>query len=442
MDVRSAILKRRTIRRFQPTPIADEILQELVELGRYYASGANLQPIRFAIISRKPMTDQVFAQLKWAAYLPDFEIRADQKPAAYIVFLRDDDVKKNAQYDLGAASTTVMLAAEARGLSTCALGSFHAGKLTQLLGLAENLKPELVLALGYADQESEAVDYTGDVKYYEEDGGLRVPKLTMDQVTVYRDTVQYQAHRGVCTECPENTFSAFRKAVEQGYELIELDLKCTADEQFVVLHDWKLNRTARYPDGRPLDEERRITELTYEEAAAFDYGLWFSEEFRGEKLPLFKDLFPFFRESGVRIKIDNCFRSFPEPMIEKLFDLMDSSGVNFGFTCYDMDMARRVAARFPDRELHYDGAVTPEILEELGQLKKKDQLIVWLPYPCSRTSWVKVGLVTEELSALVRKYARLGIWILGEYEEDSDAVKRFHADIIETTGGIKPLYSR
>ena len=33
----------------------------------------------------------------------------------------------------------------------------------------------------------------------------------------------YQAHRGVCTECPENTLPAFRKAWEQGYKVIEMD---------------------------------------------------------------------------------------------------------------------------------------------------------------------------------------------------------------------------
>ena len=36
----------------------------------------------------------------------------------------------------------------------------------------------------------------------------------------------YQAHRGVCTECPENTLPAFRKAQEQealalGADIIE-----------------------------------------------------------------------------------------------------------------------------------------------------------------------------------------------------------------------------
>ena len=37
--------------------------------------------------------------------------------------------------------------------------------------------------------------------------------------------IRLQAHRGVCSECPENTFAAFRTAVDEGYDIIELDPK-------------------------------------------------------------------------------------------------------------------------------------------------------------------------------------------------------------------------
>lgn len=40
-----------------------------------------------------------------------------------------------------------------------------------------------------------------------------------------------QAHKGVASECPENTMSAFRCAAVQGYDVIELDLEYTSDEK-------------------------------------------------------------------------------------------------------------------------------------------------------------------------------------------------------------------
>ena len=63
---------------------------------------------------------------------------------------------------------------------------------------------------------------------------------------MYRDTnCKLQAHRGVCTEAPENTMAAYRLAVAQGYDIIEFDPKCTKDDMWVVHHDMTLNRTCR-----------------------------------------------------------------------------------------------------------------------------------------------------------------------------------------------------
>ena len=187
MDIQNAITQRRSIRRFQSKPVDTAILKELVSLSRLYASGANLQPIRYAVVTEQALLDSVFETLKWAAYLPDFEIKDNEHPMAYIVLTCDTNVKKNAQFDLGAASTTLMLAAEGYGLSTCCLASFDRAKIISLLELPEYLDPLLVIALGYPTQQSRAVDMAEDVKYFEDENGcLCVPKRTLEEVmTLY-----------------------------------------------------------------------------------------------------------------------------------------------------------------------------------------------------------------------------------------------------------------
>ncbi len=52
------------------------------------------------------------------------------------------------------------------------------------------------------------------------------------------------AHRGACTEELENSWAAFRKAVEIGADRIELDVHLTKDNQLAILHDANLKRTA------------------------------------------------------------------------------------------------------------------------------------------------------------------------------------------------------
>lgn len=188
MQVQDAIVSRRSIRRFLPKEIAPGALEQLVQLGRLYASGGNRQPLRFAILAEKEARQQLFATLKWAMYLPEFEIRPEQQPTGYIILLRDSHVSKACGFDLGAAATTVMLAAREQGLDTCCLASFSAEKVRALLGLSEELVPELVIALGYADQESRAVDMAEDYRYFETpDGALNVPKLTIENALIYSD---------------------------------------------------------------------------------------------------------------------------------------------------------------------------------------------------------------------------------------------------------------
>lgn len=51
------------------------------------------------------------------------------------------------------------------------------------------------------------------------------------------------AHRGASGQYPENTLLAFAKALEQGADAIELDVRVTADGVPVVLHDPTLERT-------------------------------------------------------------------------------------------------------------------------------------------------------------------------------------------------------
>jgi glycerophosphoryl diester phosphodiesterase len=67
------------------------------------------------------------------------------------------------------------------------------------------------------------------------------------------------AHRGDRTHCPENSLAGFRRAIEEGADLLETDLRPTADGAFVCFHDRTLERTS---DGRGGIERRSLGELS------------------------------------------------------------------------------------------------------------------------------------------------------------------------------------
>ena len=247
----------------------------------------------------------------------------------------------------------------------------------------------------------------------------------------------YQAHKGVSTENPENTMPAFIAAIEEGYDIIELDVSPTRDLHFVLLHDATLNRTGRNPDGSELAEPIKITDLTYEEALAYDFGIWFSAKFRGTKIPLFDDVLALAQKAGIRLKIDNKYQRYTTEQKEAFFKLLAPFQDVACLTCSTAEAFSEAARAFPEMRLHYDGEVTREILEELGKLRSRDKLTVWLPHRNPKTSWVKVEFANPELAQMIHPYADLGVWILSNDRELEDAVA-LGADLIETNGQIKP----
>lgn len=50
-------------------------------------------------------------------------------------------------------------------------------------------------------------------------------------------------HRGAAGHAPENTLAAIQKGIELGVDFVEIDVRLTADDVLVVLHDETLNRT-------------------------------------------------------------------------------------------------------------------------------------------------------------------------------------------------------
>ena len=243
----------------------------------------------------------------------------------------------------------------------------------------------------------------------------------------------YQAHRGVSTEYPENTMPAFRAAYEQGYKIIELDPAFTADDVCVLFHDKKVGRVC---PAAP-DPERLVAEMTYEELAALDVGLFMGERFRGTKAPLLEEALAYIAEKKLHVKLDNKFEKFTPEQKEIFFQIVERSGADAGFTCAMLESIGQVEERFPNATIHYDGAVDKEILEAVKSRLKNNPLVTWLPLPSHLTSWVKVPLASEELCGMAKQYGKLGLWIL-ETEEQLSRAEALGADIIETTGALKP----
>lgn len=103
-------------------------------------------------------------------------------------------------------------------------------------------------------------------------------------------------HRGASAHAPENTLAAFRRAIDDGAEGLEFDVRLSADGQAVVFHDATLRRTGR--------RRGAVIDLPASELAKVDIGSWFNLkhpgradiEFANETIPTLADTLAFLKD--------------------------------------------------------------------------------------------------------------------------------------------------
>jgi glycerophosphoryl diester phosphodiesterase len=78
--------------------------------------------------------------------------------------------------------------------------------------------------------------------------------------------VQVIAHRGSSGEHAEHTLAAFERALDEGADALECDIRLTRDGVLVCVHDRKVNRTS---DGRGV-----VSTLELADLAQLDFASW------------------------------------------------------------------------------------------------------------------------------------------------------------------------
>lgn len=115
------------------------------------------------------------------------------------------------------------------------------------------------------------------------------------------DTVlQYNAHLGFLGMAPENTEIAFRLAALCGFDACICVPKLTRDGLFVCTHDTTINHAARHADGRELEQDIYVKDLTYDELLDYDFGIRKGAFFAGTRIALLEDFFALCKKTGMR----------------------------------------------------------------------------------------------------------------------------------------------
>jgi glycerophosphoryl diester phosphodiesterase len=120
------------------------------------------------------------------------------------------------------------------------------------------------------------------------------------------------AHRGVKKRAPENTLPAIEKAVELGYDYVEIDVRYTKDGVPVLMHDDWIDRTTT--GVGPLYIYRLDT------LKKLDAGIWKGWKFRGTRVPAVEEAFQVM-QGKISLYLDQ-----KEPPTPELIRLMKQYG--------------------------------------------------------------------------------------------------------------------
>ena len=219
--------------------------------------------------------------------------------------------------------------------------------------------------------------------------------------------MKYRSHRGGVYYTPENTMPAFRYAVGAGYDFIETDPRITRDGVVVLMHDDRINRTCRNPDGSPIEQPVIVSKTTYADLLHYDAGIALGEAFRGTRIPLLSELLALAEGRGVRISLDKKIKNHE---LDPLLDVVLSHKTPVAFSTSSIERIEIIQKRIPDAHFDFDVNTEEEMLREVTRLVKPENLIVWLYLDKPNFSWLAAkAKATPDNIARVRRYARLGI---------------------------------
>ena len=187
MEFMDVIRARRSVRRYRPDPIPDEILEQILEAGRLAPSGMNAQNWHFGVVTNDDLKRKLIEAAggqEWIATAPvvlamcailadDLKDKLDDDDALkvnhfrfgkpLIDYLNAYPVRRAMRVfsdssDVLIAGQQMALAAENLGLRSCWIGYLDIARAGELLELPDNIACTFLLPLGYPDETPEPIE--------------------------------------------------------------------------------------------------------------------------------------------------------------------------------------------------------------------------------------------------------------------------------------------
>lgn len=140
------IKKRRSVRKFKPRPVSEEIIRDVLDCARLAPTANNLQPWLFGAITEPHLKNQLADLANYGRFIKDCAV-------CFAVFA--DSTKKYFIEDGCAATENILLACTAHGIGSCWVAGHkkeYAEDVRKLLNVLEPFVLIALIAAGYSEK--------------------------------------------------------------------------------------------------------------------------------------------------------------------------------------------------------------------------------------------------------------------------------------------------
>jgi nitroreductase len=152
-----ALLKRRSIRRYNPEPVDKSDIRLMLKAGMYAPSARNEQPWHFIVIDDRGLLDRIREAHPYASMLSG--------AALAILVCGDENLELSKGYwpvDCSAATQNILLAAHALGLGAVWLGVYprqeRQSSIRGIIDLPDHVHPFSLISVGHPAEDKSMPD--------------------------------------------------------------------------------------------------------------------------------------------------------------------------------------------------------------------------------------------------------------------------------------------
>ena len=153
IEILSLIKTRRSIRKFQKTPVEKEKIDKCLEAARWAPSASNKQPWEFLLVTNEETKKELAKLAKFGKFV-------GEAPLVFVPITNPEIHDTYHASDTAMATLQFMLMAHAQGLATCwsaVYGKEFAGSIKELLKIPQNLNVLALIAVGYSALDKDPI---------------------------------------------------------------------------------------------------------------------------------------------------------------------------------------------------------------------------------------------------------------------------------------------